>query len=599
MSNQEEKNSQEVLEKNYTSKDFIKDVIKLQEAGIDEIVEYASKNFDLDTTQINSFQGVIGEIKGNIITSVLAWDTSKSTGENIAYVTGSLIQDYGEGLLVGMIPIGGFPAFTLGLFVSYVAKQAGVDLGQEFEKVYNYTQDFQSTYDLETQRFEQLKQSNLEAYNNMVQSGVYPQNTPVWNKHINELTKDLYTRKAENLKSTINYENNEIIDENNSLSQIAQKNGLTEKQLLDYNNLKVKEDDYNNIQDGTKIAIPNKPDVNEGVTVFTDDKGNQKIIVEDNSGKTKVFYYNAEDYSLLEIDGNEQIYNRVNADGSVTTQKLGIGNIQVKDSSNVAEGVIVKNISDANYELVYDSNSNIHPNTQLDVLLRQKTNSNLPLKDLAIANGYVDEAELREAFANGKTIITPTKQIISKDTNTTEYNMGENKVTKLSFNENSEAVIDTQISNSIETPIFEKNIPSIDNGNYILNDQVISLNPGQTISHIAQKTPYNSIELLEYNNLTLEDAKNLPVGYKVLVPKEPPLEIQGENGVIKLFKNPDDTFTLRVPDENNNKINITYDENSDLLIYGDKTNPNKITFTQDGIYEVWEKDSKGIMYQKE
>ncbi|MFV0561465.1 hypothetical protein, partial [Malaciobacter mytili] len=87
----------------------------------------------------------------------------------------------------------------------------------------------------------------------------------------------------------------------------------------------------------------------------------------------------------------------------------------------------------------------------------------------------------------------------------------------------------------------------------------------------------------------------MPVGYKVLVPKEPPLEIQGENGVIKLFKNPDDTFTLRVPDENNNKINITYDENSDLLIYGDKTNPNKITFTQDGIYEVWEKDSKGIM----
>ncbi|MFV0561468.1 LysM peptidoglycan-binding domain-containing protein [Malaciobacter mytili] len=133
----------------------------------------------------------------------------------------------------------------------------------------------------------------------------------------------------------------------------------------------------------------------------------------------------------------------------------------------------------------------------------------------------------------------------------------------------------------------------------LINKSVISLKAGQTISHIAQNTPFSSIELLEYNNLTLEDAKNLPVGYKVLVPKEPPLQIQGENGVIKLFKNPDDTFTLRVPDENNNKTNITYDENSDLLIYGDKTNPNKITFTQDGIYEVWEKDSKGIMYQKE
>lgn len=45
----------------------------------------------------------------------------------------------------------------------------------------------------------------------------------------------------------------------------------------------------------------------------------------------------------------------------------------------------------------------------------------------------------------------------------------------------------------------------------------VALEEGQTISHIAQNTPYNSIELLEYNNLTLEQAKHLPVGFEVQI----------------------------------------------------------------------------------
>ncbi|RXI35683.1 hypothetical protein CRU99_13795, partial [Malaciobacter mytili] len=151
-----------------------------------------------------------------------------------------------------------------------------------------------------------------------------------------------------------------------------------------------------------------------------------------------------------------------------------------------------------------------------------------------------------------------------------------------------------------KTTIFEPNIETkqlepileID----LINKSVVSLKEGQTISHIAQNTAFSSIDLLEYNNLSQEEAKNLPVGYKVLVPKDPPLEIQGEYGVIKLFKNQNDSFTLRIPDENNNKINITYNDNTDLLIYGDNTNPNKISFILNGRFEVWEKDERGVMY---
>ncbi|RXK15245.1 hypothetical protein CP985_09735, partial [Malaciobacter mytili LMG 24559] len=171
------------------------------------------------------------------------------------------------------------------------------------------------------------------------------------------------------------------------------------------------------------------------------------------------------------------------------------------------------------------------------------------------------------------------RYILDNEGNLESYEIKNEKGEYKKYENNSLEKIDKKeienLSNTLNDTTFDKvklenSIKNIDKSNLQEPSEVgvISLKAGQTISHIAQNTKFSSIELLEYNNLTLEDAKNLPVGYKVLVPKEPPLEIQGENGVIKLFKNPDDTFTLRVPDENNNKTNITYDENSDLLIYG-------------------------------
>jgi len=64
-----------------------------------------------------------------------------------------------------------------------------------------------------------------------------------------------------------------------------------------------------------------------------------------------------------------------------------------------------------------------------------------------------------------------------------------------------------------------------------------------------------------------------------------------EYGSIKIYEGYDETGVIVTPNEK-----ITYDENSDLVIYGDN---DKITFTniETGNYQEWTKDSNGSMYQ--
>ncbi len=67
----------------YTEKDIIKDAFALQGASSQEIIDYAIKNFGLDTKQIGAFTKIIGGVKTNTIGGILDWDTSKTLEENI------------------------------------------------------------------------------------------------------------------------------------------------------------------------------------------------------------------------------------------------------------------------------------------------------------------------------------------------------------------------------------------------------------------------------------------------------------------------------------------------------------------------------------
>ncbi|RXI36293.1 hypothetical protein CRU99_13460 [Malaciobacter mytili] len=198
------------------------------------------------------------------------------------------------------------------------------------------------------------------------------------------------------------------------------------------------------------------------------------------------------------------------------------------------------------------------------------------------------------------------RYILNKEGNLETYEIKNEKGEYQKYENNSLDKINKKdiknLSNTLNNTTFNKiklqnSIKNIDKSNLEKPSEIgiVLLKKVQTISHIVQNTKFNLIELLEYNNLSQEESKNLPVGYKILFPKEPPLEIEGEYGRLKLFKNHNNTFTLIIPDENYNR---TYSADNNLSIYGDKSNPNKISFINKGVLQVWEKDDKGIMYLK-
>jgi len=127
-----------------------------------------------------------------------------------------------------------------------------------------------------------------------------------------------------------------------------------------------------------------------------------------------------------------------------------------------------------------------------------------------------------------------------------------------------------------------------------------TLNSGGTISEVASKTDYTSAELLEYNGISLEEARKLPVGTEIKIPeKMTPLE--GEYGTIKIYQDKEGNQVCVVPNEDGTKsIHNTFSDNPSLYVQGNLNDPNSIHFTNDnGVSETWSKDSNGNFYQSQ
>jgi hypothetical protein len=98
----------------------------------------------------------------------------------------------------------------------------------------------------------------------------------------------------------------------------------------------------------------------------------------------------------------------------------------------------------------------------------------------------------------------------------------------------------------------------------LITGSIVPLKSGQTISHIAANTEFKTMDLLKYNNLTLEQAKNLPVGYEIQIPKS--IEnFDGGYGNIKLYTAYDGTLTYYIPDDKGNVNVIKINSDGEIL----------------------------------
>ncbi|MFW2610963.1 hypothetical protein, partial [Aliarcobacter butzleri] len=111
---------------------------------------------------------------------------------------------------------------------------------------------------------------------------------------------------------------------------------------------------------------------------------------------------------------------------------------------------------------------------------------------------------------------------------------------------------------------------------------VASLKSGQTISHVALNTKYTTKELLQYNGLTEEQAKKLPVGFVVKIPKDVD-NVQGGYGNVKVYEGHDGSLTYHIPSDDKGNIKVVkissngeilrndFDNNEDILDKGVST----------------------------
>ncbi|MFV7791432.1 hypothetical protein ACNO6Z_11365, partial [Aliarcobacter lanthieri] len=68
-------------------------------------------------------------------------------------------------------------------------------------------------------------------------------------------------------------------------------------------------------------------------------------------------------------------------------------------------------------------------------------------------------------------------------------------------------------------------------------------------------TKYTTKELLQYNGLTEEQAKKLPVGFEVKVPKDVD-NIQGGHGNVKVYEGHDGSLTYYIPSDDKGNIKV-------------------------------------------
>ena len=331
----------------YTEKDVIKDAFALQGASSQEIIDYAIKNFGLDTKQIGAFTKIIGGVKTNTIGGILDWDTSKTLEENIAHVSGTLAQDAIVTLIATAIAPGALFAFTAGILLGAGFKLAGIDLGDELQDLYseyidttikisNLSGDKPLGSIEDTFLVNQLKKAEeLKVKIGDVERQVkdYIGNKPVnENNPIKvELNKDnsIEIKNSDNTKSVIsediqknynpdgNLVSSVSLKSGQTISHIAVGTKYTTKELLEFNNLS--EVDARSLPVGFEVQIPKSVNNFEGgygnIKEYIGQDGSVIYKIPDKNGDIKTIEINSKGEVIKnDFDTIEDIKDTTNQD---------------------------------------------------------------------------------------------------------------------------------------------------------------------------------------------------------------------------------------------------------------------------------------------
>ncbi|RXJ69312.1 hypothetical protein CRV08_04700 [Halarcobacter ebronensis] len=228
----------------------------------------------------------------------------------------------------------------------------------------------------------------------------------------------------------------------------------------------------------------------------------------------------------------------------------------------------------------------------------------------------VESAQDNFSFYNGtiEGTMTPDEFLIKLHTEDPKYILKvfpeytrykQNNVSIESFSENDTLVSKLNYDKDLnKTTLFEQNKetnqlePTLEQD--LTTQDVIPLQENQNISGVAKILGKSEIDLAEYNNLTLENSKSLPTGTPIRSYVGNPEIISTPEGNIKLFENYDGSETAILPESiTGEKTIINFDEDSSTLLYGDRTNPDKITYVDDvtNNYVEISKDSNGSYYK--
>lgn len=249
----------------YTNKELIKIGFDFQSSLTQTVIEFAQKEFNLNSSQLKILTTISSNIKTSAIGGALDWDTSKTLEENIAHVSGTIIQDLAIAAGTTAVVGAGLPAFATGVVVGAGLKYAGINLGDELQDLYseyidttikisnisagNNISELENTFLVnELKKLDEIK-LKLEDVEQQIKEYI-EQNPREDNSNIKiELDKDNIIKIEKNT-----YNSSIVLETGQTISHIAVGTKYTVKEILQFNGLT--EEDAKSLPVGYEVQIP-------------------------------------------------------------------------------------------------------------------------------------------------------------------------------------------------------------------------------------------------------------------------------------------------------------------------------------------------------